>query len=118
MVIDNILGNIPTPVMTFAGSTFAGFFCGAVLRKILKILVIVVGTTFGLFFLGIQYMANKGYIGNGQTEINWDRVGNDTAVAFQNLYTQFSSQHIFAALGVPATTGFAAGITIGLVRGL
>ena len=74
MVVDNILSNIQTPVMTFAGSTFAGFFCGAVLRKILKILVIIAGTALGLFFLGIQYMANKGYLGNGQTEINWDRV--------------------------------------------
>lgn len=74
-------------------------------------------STLGLFFLGIQYAANKGYLGV-HTQINWDRIGNDTATAFQHLYTQFSSQHIFAALGVPATTGFAAGITIGLMRGL
>ena len=116
MVVDNILGNIPTPVFTFAGSTFCGFFCGTVLRKILKIVVIIAGIAFGLFFLGIQYMSTKGYLGNDQ--INWDRVGNDTSVAFQHLYTFFSSQHIFTTLGVPATTGFAAGITIGLVRGL
>ena len=54
-----------------------GFFCGAILRKILKILVIIMGLGLGLFFLGIQYMANKGYL---ESQINWDRVGNDTAI--------------------------------------
>jgi uncharacterized membrane protein (Fun14 family) len=112
MVVDGI----PTPVLTFAGSTFAGFFCGYALRKILKILLIVAGTALGFFYLGLQYMANNGYLGS-QVSINWDRIGNVTAIAFQNLYSQFSSQHIIGVLGIPATTGVAAGIAIGLVRG-
>lgn len=107
-----VVHGIPTPVLTFAGSTFAGFFCGYALRKILKILLIVAG----FFYLGLQYMANKGYLGS-QVSINWDRIGNVTAIAFQNLYSQFSSQHIIGVLGIPATTGVAAGIAIGLVRG-
>jgi uncharacterized membrane protein (Fun14 family) len=115
MVTENILNSIPTPVMTFGASTFAGFFCGYALRKIFKILVLVVGLALGLFYLGLQYMANKGYLGNAQ--INWDRIGNDTALAFQGIYTEFSSQHIFGALGIPTTSGFVAGLTIGLIRG-
>ena len=76
--------------------------------------MIIIGAALGLFFIGIQYLSNKGYLGS----LNWDRIGNDTAVGFQHLYTFFSSQHIFATLGVPATSGFAAGITIGLLRAL
>jgi uncharacterized membrane protein (Fun14 family) len=113
MVIDNILSNIPTPVMTFGASTFAGFFCGFALKKIIKILVLITGLTLGLFFLGIEYMSHKGYLGG---QVNWDRIGNDTAVTFHGLYNQFSSQHIFGVLGIPATSGFAAGLVIRLAK--
>jgi uncharacterized membrane protein (Fun14 family) len=49
MVVDNVLNvnSIPTPVMTFGAFTFAGFFCGYALRKILKIMVLVVSLAFG-----------------------------------------------------------------------
>lgn len=79
--------------MTFAGSTFAGFFCGGVLRKILKIIVIVAGTALGLFFLDIQYAANKGDLG-AYTQINWDRISNDSASAFQHLYAILKSAYL------------------------
>jgi uncharacterized membrane protein (Fun14 family) len=63
MVADNIINGIPTTVMTFGASTFAGFMAGFVLRKILKILVLIVGLALGLFLLGLQFMTNKGYLG-------------------------------------------------------
>lgn len=99
MVVDTI----STPLISFAGSGVAGFFMGMLLRRVLHIVLIIVGSFLGALFLAIQFMANKGYLGNAQ--IDWTRIGNDTAASFQGLYTQFSSQHVFGALGIPATSG-------------
>jgi uncharacterized membrane protein (Fun14 family) len=46
-----MIDSIPTPVISFGGSAVAGFFMGWALRKILKILVIVIGAFFGVVFL-------------------------------------------------------------------
>jgi hypothetical protein len=59
-------------------------------------------------------MTNKGYLGSAQ--VDWARIGNDTAAYFQNIITQFSSQHIFGVLGIPATSGLAIGIIAGVAR--
>jgi uncharacterized membrane protein (Fun14 family) len=40
-----------TPLTSFAGSAAAGFFIGWTLRKILKIVLLVVGLGLGVFFL-------------------------------------------------------------------
>jgi hypothetical protein len=50
-------------------------------------------------------MANKGYL--GKAEIDWNRIGTD---AMGSQGGQFSNQHIFAALGIPTTSGLAVGI--------
>jgi hypothetical protein len=50
-------------------------------------------------------MSHKGYLGVGGGQINWDRIGTDTAVWFQSLTAHFSNQHIFSVLGIPATSG-------------
>jgi uncharacterized membrane protein (Fun14 family) len=111
MVVDTI----STPLVSFAGSGVAGFFIGMLLRRILHIILIIVGSFLGVLFLAIQFMANKGYLGNAQ--IDWTRVGNDTAVSLQNLVAQFSNQHIFGVLGIPATSGLAVGTLLGIAKG-
>jgi hypothetical protein len=110
MVIDTLT----TPLVSFAGSGVAGFFIGILLRRVLHIILIIVGSFLGVLFLAIQYMSNKGYLGNAQ--VDWTRIGNDTAVYFQNIVTFFSSQHIFGVLGIPATSGLAVGIIAGVAR--
>jgi uncharacterized membrane protein (Fun14 family) len=110
MVVDSV----STPLISFAGSGVAGFFIGMLLRRVLHILLIIVGSFLGAIFLAIQYMSNKGYLGNAQ--IDWTRIGNDTAVSLQNLVAQFSNQHIFGVLGIPATSGLAIGMMAGLAK--
>jgi uncharacterized membrane protein (Fun14 family) len=103
-----------TPLASFAGSAAAGFFIGWTLRKILKILLLVVGLGLGVFFLALQFMANKGYL--GKAEIDWNRIGTDAMGWLNGLMEQFSNQHIFAALGIPATSGLAVGFIAGLAK--
>jgi uncharacterized membrane protein (Fun14 family) len=66
------------------------------LKRVLRILLIIVGSFLGVLFLAIQYMAHKGYLGNVQ--IDWTRIGNDTAASFQNLVAQFSDYKIYDQL--------------------
>ena len=65
--------NIPTPVssVTFAGSGVAGFFMGMFLRRVLKFLVIIIGSFLGAVFLVIQWMQARQYI---QGQVDWNRV--------------------------------------------
>jgi uncharacterized membrane protein (Fun14 family) len=115
MVVDNILTNIPTPLMTFGSSTVAGFFIGMAIKRIFHIVLIIVGSFLGVLFLAIQFMSHKGYLGNAQ--IDWDKIGTDIMAWFQSVAAHFSSQHIFGVLGIPATSGLAAGILLGITKG-
>ncbi|MGA9149046.1 MAG: hypothetical protein WBZ36_00605 [Candidatus Nitrosopolaris sp.] len=45
-------------IIPFAGSGFAGFFMGMFLRRVLKFLVIIIGSFFGAVFLVIQWIQN------------------------------------------------------------
>jgi uncharacterized membrane protein (Fun14 family) len=49
MVVDTIVNSIPTPIMTFGGSAIAGFFIGMLLKRVLKIILIIVGSFLGVF---------------------------------------------------------------------
>jgi uncharacterized membrane protein (Fun14 family) len=115
MVVENILTGIPTPIITFGGSTLCGYFIGALVKRVLKIVVIIVGAFLGTVFIAIQYMAHKGYLG-AQSQIDWTRIGADTAAWFQSVAAHFSNQHIFSVLGIPATSGLAMGVVAGLIK--
>ena len=47
-MVKKLIENIPTPLVSFAGSGVAGFFMGMFLRKVLKFLVIILGSFMGL----------------------------------------------------------------------
>ena len=49
------------PLITFTGSGVAGFFMGMFLR-VLKFLVIIIGSFLGALFLVIQWMQARQYI--------------------------------------------------------
>src|SRR5499433_1510477 len=108
-----MIENIPTPLVSFAGSGLAGFFMGMFLRRVLKYLVIIIGSFLGAVFLVIQWMQGRQYI---QGQVDWNRVGNDTMIWFQSLSAQASSSHIFGTLGIPATSGLAIGLAAGLAK--
>jgi phosphatidylserine/phosphatidylglycerophosphate/cardiolipin synthase-like enzyme len=94
-----MIESIPTPLVSFAGSGIAGFFMGLFLRRLLKFLVIIIGSFLGAVFLVIQWMQAHQYI---QGQVDWNRVGNDTVAWFQSLSVQVSSSHIFGTLGIPS----------------
>lgn len=53
----------------------------------------------------------------GLLEGFWTMIGTDAMGWLNGLVEQFSNQHIFAALGIPATSGLAVGIIAGLAKG-
>jgi uncharacterized membrane protein (Fun14 family) len=108
-----MIENISTPLVSFAGSGVAGFFMGMFLRRVLKFLVIIIGSFLGAVFLVIQWMQARQYI---QGQVDWNRVGNDTMAWFQLLSSQVSSSHIFGTLGIPATSGLTIGLAAGLIK--
>jgi len=75
-------------IVPFAGSGVAGFFMGMFLRRVLKFLVIIIGSFLGAVFLVVQWMQARQYI---QGQVDWNRVGNDTMTWFQSLSVQVSS---------------------------
>jgi uncharacterized membrane protein (Fun14 family) len=54
-----MIENFPTPLVSFAGSGVAGFFMGMFLRRVLKFLVIIIGSFLGAVFLVIQWMRSR-----------------------------------------------------------
>ena len=100
-------------IIPFAGSGVAGFFMGMFLRRVLKFLMITIGSFLGAVFLVIQWVQARQYI---QGQVDWNRVGNDTLAWFQSLSGQVSSPHIFDTLGIPATSGLAIGMLAGLAK--
>lgn len=116
MVIDTAASTALTgPIATFAGSTLCGFFIGALLKKVLKIIVIIVGAFLGVLFIAIQYLSHKGYLG-AQSQIDWAHFGGDTTAWFQSLASHFSPHGIFSFLGIEATSGLAIGVIAGLAK--
>jgi uncharacterized membrane protein (Fun14 family) len=57
-----MIENIPTPLVSFVGSGVAGFFMGMFLRRVLKFLVIIIGSFLGAVFLVIQWMQARQYL--------------------------------------------------------
>jgi uncharacterized membrane protein (Fun14 family) len=70
-----MIENIPTSLVSFAGSV-AGFFMGMFLRRALKFLVIIIGSFLGAVFLVIQWMQRRQYV---QGQVDWNRLGNESS---------------------------------------
>jgi uncharacterized membrane protein (Fun14 family) len=62
-------------VIPFAGSGLLGYAMGFALKKILKWMLIIVGSLVGMFFVGVQLLQKYGYV----SSVNWDKLGNDTS---------------------------------------
>ena len=55
-------------VIPFAGSGLVGYAIGFALKKILKLMLIIVGFLAGMFFVGVQLLQKYGYV----SAVNWD----------------------------------------------
>ncbi len=95
----------------------AGFVIGYAIKKILKIVMVIVG----LFLAALAYLASQGVI-----SVNWDKIGSastSTLVGIQNATmgaTPGAADQVMMALaniGIPLTGSFAAAFALGFMKG-
>ena len=58
-------------IIPFAGSGLVGYAIGFALKKILKLMLIIVGFLAGMFFVGVQLLQKYGYV----SAVIWDKLG-------------------------------------------
>jgi uncharacterized membrane protein (Fun14 family) len=95
-----------------AGSGLVGYAIGFALKKILKLILIIVGFLAGMFFLGVQLLQKYGYV----NAVNWDKLGNDTSqIQHWATSADVTNLHgLFHTLGIPVSAGL--GFFAGFVR--
>jgi uncharacterized membrane protein (Fun14 family) len=97
----------------------AGFVIGYAIKKILKIVVVIVG----LFLGALVWLANQGVI-----TIHWDKIGSTSTSALVGLQNATigaaaapgAADHVMMALaniGIPLTGSFAAAFAFGFMKG-
>ena len=104
-----------TQIIPFAGSGLVGYAIGFALKKILKLMLIIVGFLVGMFFVGVQLLQKYGYV----STVNWDKLGNDTSTQIQNWVTNVDVTNLhslFQTLGIPVSGGLGLGLLTGFVR--
>jgi uncharacterized membrane protein (Fun14 family) len=92
-----LLNTIP-----FAGSGLVGYAIGFALKKILKLMLIIVGFLAGMFFVGVQLLQKYGYV----STVNWDKFGNDTSTQIQHWAANVDLAKVHSILhtfGIPVT---------------
>ena len=102
-------------IIPFAGSGLVGYAIGFVLKKILKLMLIIVGFLAGMFFVGVQLLRRYGYV----SSVNWDKLGNDTSTQIQHLAANVDLTNVhglFHTLGIPVSGGLGLGLLAGFVR--
>jgi uncharacterized membrane protein (Fun14 family) len=70
-------------IIPLAGSDLVGYTIGFALKKILKWMLIIVGSLAGMFFVGVQVLQKYSYV----STVNWDKIGNDTSTHIQHWVT-------------------------------
>lgn len=86
---------------------FAGFVVGYAFKKMVKMLLVLVG----LFFVALQYLAYTGFI-----EINYDKIM-QSLQGLTKLFEGGFSLPAFLTANIPFTASFTAGFGIGLKMG-
>ena len=102
-------------IIPFAGSGLVGYAIGFALKKILKLMLIIVGFLAGMFFVGIQLLQKYGYVNT----VNWDKFGNDVSIQIQHWVTNVDINNLhglFHTLGIPVSGGLGLGFLAGFVR--
>jgi uncharacterized membrane protein (Fun14 family) len=102
-------------IIPFAGSGLVGYAIGFALKKILKLMLIIVGFLAGMFFVGVQLLQRYGYV----SSVNWYKLGNDTSMQIQHWVANVDVTNVhglFHTLGIPVSGGLALGILAGFVR--
>ena len=99
-----------------AGSFAGGFAMGYGLKKVIRLLVIVVGAIAGIFFVMLALMQKQGYV----STVNWDKMSNDIYNSVNATLTNFHMSNIHQAvnyMGIPVTSGLGLGLVTGFLKG-
>jgi len=102
-------------IIPFAGSGLVGYAIGFALKKILKLMLIIVGFLAGMFFVGVQLLQKYGYV----STVDWDKLGNDTSTQIQHwvVNVDITNVHsLFHTLGIPVSGGLGLGFLAGFIR--
>ncbi|TLX86970.1 MAG: hypothetical protein E6L04_03105 [Thaumarchaeota archaeon] len=104
------LENLFPTITSIGGSFLAGIMLGYFVKKIIKILMFVVGGIAGL----LLYLQEQGII-----SINIEKVQSSSAFVITSFTSSFDSiTHLSDAnLGIPLAGGLSAGLAIGLIKG-
>lgn len=105
------------PVVSFAGSFGGGFMMGYGLKKVIRIVIIILGAIGGIFFIALALMQKQGYV----SQIIWDKMASDIYIHANTLTGHmghdFGIQHVVGYLGLPITGGLGLGLISGFLRG-
>jgi uncharacterized membrane protein (Fun14 family) len=114
-MVTEAVGNLLVP---FGGSALVGYVMGFAIRKIMRLVITVIGVALGLFFVGLYYLQSRGYI--PAPGVDWNKVGNDIVNSTQqywgNAQSLASVHTIIHQLGAPVSSGLAMGMLIGFAR--
>ncbi|HXX96307.1 MAG TPA: FUN14 domain-containing protein [Candidatus Bathyarchaeia archaeon] len=102
-------------MIPFTGSGLVGYAIGFALKKILKLMLIIIGFLAGMFFLGVQLLQKYGYV----STVNWDKLRNDTSTQIQHWATNADTTNLhglFHTIGIHLASGLGLGLLAGFVR--
>src|SRR5215813_12859343 len=89
-------------IIPFAGSGLLGYAMGFALKKILKLMLIMIGFLAGILFVGVQLSQKYGYV----SAVNWEKLGNDNSTQIQHWIANFDlTNSLFHTLEIPVSDG-------------
>jgi uncharacterized membrane protein (Fun14 family) len=106
------LESVYPTIFSMGSGGIIGFLAGYAIKRVMKILAIVVGA----FFAALIYLQSQALI-----TINWDKLQATSQSAVTTIANSLTDTGqisiITGVLGVPMTSGLAAGFTVGLMKG-
>jgi uncharacterized membrane protein (Fun14 family) len=106
------LETVPSALFAAGSGGVVGFAIGYALKKVMKILVIIIG----IFLGALMYLQTQQIIA-----INWDKlqsVSESTLLVISNALSNTEQISTIAAnLGIPLAGGLSAGLVLGLSKG-
>jgi len=104
--------NLSTTLFSMGSGGVIGFLAGYAIKRVMKILAVIAGA----FFAALMYLQSQGLI-----SVNWDKlqsVSQSTVTTLSNSLTDSGQvTNILGNLGIPLTSGLAAGFAVGLIKG-
>jgi uncharacterized membrane protein (Fun14 family) len=113
---DSLMNVLKAEYITECGvGAFAGYAAGFAIKRAAQVVIF----TTGCLFIGMQVMANHGYV-----TVHWDKIehdwkgqldtNGDGSVTHEDMHSQYEQLVKVLESGVPGAAGFSAGFLLGL----